>query len=275
MNTKQSIIILLVLIMAQIVLSNQASERRIPPPIPPVGATHEDAFARALNEPNVFIGVFERVDAKSTLTSGEYVFGLPGIGEATNRFSPLKCIKTIKGKFIEPIIWYTTLSAGIVEGRRGQVGTFFIALEKSKWILALEKTTNAYRVGRFGKDIEQYKYINDDTFFNVLWYEYGALCLKWPEGNAESKFLKKVPETMVGDLEAIVKVMPSIQKEKKDPNDTASINKTEAALKNDLAKSIYNKVLTQKTRKIQDANKAGTITGVGRRGGRGADEMSD
>ncbi len=76
--------------------------------------------------------------------------------------------------------------------------------------------------------------------------------MKWPEGRAESKFLRKVPETMVDDLEAIAKVIPSVQK--KDTNDMKVLLITTLTLKNDLAKSIFEKLSGLKFIKVQGPN---------------------
>ena len=186
------------------------------------------------------------------MPSGQRLSELPGYGEARLRFSPLICIKAIKGKFAEKIIWYSRLPSPRGEGRPPDRNSLFIAFQGSKWILALQKTTKEEIIGRFGKEIEKYNYINDNTFFDVLWHGYGALCLKWPEGRPEREGLKKVPESMVDDLIAIQKVVPLIEKTTKDPNDTAAIAKISQSLKNDLAKSILEKVTTEKEKKPEN-----------------------
>jgi hypothetical protein len=245
---KRFMIVILVLLITPIVISEQSNIRRdiisgrIAPPGIPRGATHEDAFVRALKDPNIYIGVFERPPSNTKLSSGEQLYSLPDIGEAIHRFSPLLCVKSIKGNFTESVIWYCREPGPRGEGSPNS-NNIFIAERGSRWILALEKTTSEYRIGRFGDDIKKYPYINnDDVFFNILWYGYGTLCLNWPSGIPEREGIKKVSESMIDDLEAIVKAMPLIQKKAKDPNDTAAIAKTTESLKNDLAKSIFAKL---------------------------------
>jgi hypothetical protein len=265
MSTKRVIIILLVLILVSIVKSGQSDVQRgrigvgrLPPGIPS-GATHEGAFALALKDPNIYIGVFEYPSVNTKLLSGKYLWTLPDIGEATNLFSPLLCIKSIKGKFVEPVIWYSILPSPRGEGRPTDRNSSFILLKGSKCILAVKKATKEELIGRFGEKIEKYSYINENTFFDVLWYGYGALYLQWPEGKEKPSGVKQVPESMVDDLEAIAKVIPLIQKETKDPNDTAAITKMSLSLKNDLAKSILEKATTEKqetpTRRGTGANR--------------------
>ncbi len=94
--------------------------------------------------------------------------------------------------------------------------------------------------------MKKYSYINENTFFDILWYGNGILYLKWPEGREERKGIVKVNESMIDDLIAIAKEIPSIQKAAKDPNGTAVISKISLSLKNDLAKSILEKVTEEK-----------------------------
>ena len=244
---KKYIILLIVLFITPFVISQQSNVGRgriISSIRMPRGATLEDGFVIALKDPNIYIGVFERPPVNTKLSSGEHLYSLPDVGEATNRFSPLLCVKAIKGKFIEPI-WYKRETI-VGEGSPRVISNFFVSEPGSVWILAVQKTTKEERINAFGQDIEKYKYINDGTFYNILFYGYGAYCLQWPEGTPEREGIKKVPESMIKDLEEIVKVMPIIQKITKDPNDIETINKMSHSLKNDLAKSILEKVTTEK-----------------------------
>ena len=256
MSSRRCIILMFVLFITPIVISQQSNVRRdsrgrILPPGIPRGATHEDAFALALEDPNIYIGVFENIQAGTKLPSGESLWSLPNVMDAILKFSPLVCVKSIKGKFTEPIIWYCILPAPRGEGSRPDRNSSFVLVRDSKYILAVKKTTKKEIIGRFGQEMEKYSYINENTFFDVLWYGYGALNLKWPEGREEREGILKVNESMVDDLEAIAKVMPSIQKTTKDPNDTAAIAKTSENLKNDLAKSIFVKITTEKEEKSE------------------------
>lgn len=248
---KKYIVLLIVLFITPFVISQQSNVRRdsrgrISPPGIPRGATHEDAFALALKDPNIYIGVFENFQAGTKLTSGESLWSLPNVTQAMLKFIPLVCVKSIKGKFSEPIIWHSIIPAPRGEGSPPNRNSSFLLVRDSKYILAVKKTTKEEIIGRFGQEIEKYSYINENSFYDVLWYGYGALYLNWPEGREEREGIVKVNESMVDDLEAIAKVMPSIQKTTKDPNDTETINKMSLSLKNDLAKTILEKVITEK-----------------------------
>jgi len=257
---KKYIKLSLLLLIAPILLFGQEKpvKKYVPKP-PPVGVGAVETFAQAFTDPNVFIGVFECSPKSSftTLSSGEILENMPGYFEALNRFSMLYRVKPIKGKFVEPIIFVCTLPPPLFEFDRGRRLPGFIPPFRSKWVLALEKTSKEYRIARFGKDIEKYKFLNDRTTFDVQWYGYGALCLKWPDedkGWTKPEYLVEVPEIIVDDFEAIQRVVPYIQKEKIDPNELASITETSKALKTDVSKSIFEKVLADRSQKAQDPN---------------------
>jgi hypothetical protein len=220
-------------------------------------SNHTDTFTDAFKDPNILIGVFEYPNnpSETNLSSGKSILSQTGYGEASNRYNlrVLHLVRSIKGSFSEPVV--VVVGVGLTPMFEGRPLIPMLSPGPgSKWILALKKTSQASRLERFGKDIEKYPFLNDRTIFILFRFGYGSLCLKWPEGKQESQGLKKVPDSMIDDLEAIVKVMPSIKKEKKDANDTASINKASAALKNDLAKSIFERVSGQKVAKAQDPN---------------------
>ena len=221
-------------------------------------SNYVETFADAFKDPNVLIGVFERPKRfpyDTTLSSGE---NLRDIGsEILYKFTALYCVKPIKGEFTEPIIFvytfpyiYSSLSA------RPPIPEFYPA-PGSKWVLALKKTSREYRIARFSeeiKEIEKYKFLNDNTLFMPFRYGHGALCLKWPEKKEEPRYLVKVPESIVEDFNDIQQVIPIMQKEKIDLNDEVALNETRNGLKTDPAKSIFEKVLSGKSGKVQDPN---------------------
>jgi hypothetical protein len=258
MNQYRLLTIIILLIIPSILLG-----QRINPPkwdleeLNTPYSNHTETFAEAFKDPNILIGVFESPDKPSDtiLSSGESILSQPGYREAANQYilRILHFVKNIKGSFPEPVV--VVVGTGLTPMFEGRpIIPPLSPVSGSKWILALKKTSSASRLERFGKDIEKYPFLNDRTMFVLFRFGYGTLCLKWPEGRPEQEGIKKVPESMIDDLEAIVKVMPSIQKEKKDPNDTAAIDKTSKALKNDLAKSIFTKVSSQKLVKVKDPN---------------------
>jgi len=230
------------------------------------GSNYVETFAQAFKDPNILIGVFEDPSKYSptTLSSGEILERIPGYHKATNRFNlnKLKCIKPIKGQFSEPVV----LVPRPFLARLGRPRIpAFVALPGSKWILALKKTSKGYRISRFGDEIEKYKFINDRTFFMVFRYGHGALCLKWvgdlkkllPKSTLKVKKpsdLIDVTESVIDDFKAIQLVMPHTQKEKKDPNEMAAITATSKALKTDVGKSIFAKLLSETSGKVQDPN---------------------
>jgi len=232
------------------------------------GSNYVETFAQAFDDPNILIGVFENplefspTTSPTTLSSGEVLEYLPGFYKALHRFDlrRLRCVKPIKGEFHEPVCFIPHGLPPMVSSRPSIPPV--VTLRGSKWVLALKKTSKEYRISRYGDkdDIEKYKFINDHTMFTVSRYGHGALCLKWPEPKKESRqfpkppFVVQVPESIVDDFEAILRVIPHTRKEKIDPNGVAAIDKTSKILKTDAAKSIFAEVLGDKLEKAQDPN---------------------
>ncbi len=223
-----------------------------------------EIFADAFRDPNVFIGVFERPEQSiksiptTILSSGEILEELPGYWQGMIRFGliKLRCVKSIKGKFTEPVVF--VIRPPLMRRLAGPPVPPFIPPRKSKWVLALKKTSKEYRIARLGKDIKEYnKFLNDRTVFSLFGCGHGALCLKWPDkdkGWTKPKYLVEVPESIVEDFNDIQQIIQIMQKEKINPNELASITKTSKALKSDVAKSIFAKVLSGKSGKVQDPN---------------------
>ena len=214
-----------------------------------------ETFAEAFRDPNIIIGVFQRGSAMDTLVSGGMVARLPGYGEATTKFTleALRCTRTIKGNFSEAVMFAAGTAAPKVEGKPEVPG--FTNPFGSQWVLALEKTTPEARASRFGPEVTKYTWLNDRTTFRLFWSGYGALCLKWPKEDPKKpepkpEYLVQVPDTIVGDFEAIAKAMPHV--EKADPNAPAAIENVKKTLKSDLAKSIFEKVLTDRNARPQN-----------------------
>ena len=225
---------------------------------------HTDTFVEAFSDPNIVIGVFDinaSPDFFGKLSDKELENAIHALIESIIRFDlfPLHLVKPIKGEFKESIIFIRPIRAPQFE-RRPKIPNF-VPVGGSKWVLALRKTSQSYREEIYGKEIEKYEYLNESTLFRPFRYGYGALCLKWPEQSElpissrtlmplkEPEGLLKVPESIVEDLEAIQKAMPLIQKENKDPNDTAALAKTSQTLKNDIATAIFNKVFVDQDKK--------------------------
>ena len=227
-------------------------------PIPMMAQTAPTkTFAEAFRDPNILIGVFTwpLSPDPTELSSGEILERLPGYYEADSRFSlnVLRLEKAVKGKFVEPFILVSTIPAPIIEGR--PVAPYFGPAPGSRWVLALEKTTREIRTARFGKDIEQYGFLNDNTMFKVLWHGYGALCLQWPDedkGFHGPSYLAKAPANIVADFEAIQRVMPLMQKEKMTSKEAATVKSVQTNMETDLGRSIIQTVLANTTRAARD-----------------------
>ena len=207
-----------------------------------------DTFAEAFNDPNVFIGVFERskvvpnVIPVTTLSSGEILEELPEYLQAMKYFHlphQFKCVKSIKGEFTEPMVFVFDPPYIMMERRKLPT---FVPLPETKWILALKKTTHEYRAERI-KSVEDYKFFNDETVFSLFHWGHGALCLQWPEKEMEPQNMVKVSEDFIPDLQAIEKAMPHVQKKQRESSDTAAIEKTKNALKTNKAKAIFDELL--------------------------------
>jgi len=230
-------------------------------------SNYVETFADAFRDPNILIGVFEwpaEAPHRTILSSGEILEDMLGYSEAMNRFDLIKfnCIKTIKGKPPEPVVLVPVLLPPMLEARPRIPS--FVPLLGSKWVLALQKTSKEYRIYRFGgEEIEKYRFINDRTIFRVFRYGHGALCLKWadykkmvpkfPE-SPEPSHLVKVPEGIVDDFEAIQRVVTYTQKENMEPHELAAITRCSKALKTDVAKSIFAKLLADSSHKGHDPN---------------------
>jgi len=217
-----------------------------------------ESFADAFRDPNILIGVFERPLevgelTHSTLSSGEVLEDFPGYREATRRYklNKLRCIKALKGSPPEPVVFVPTFVYIFRSLYERPPVPPFVPLHGSRWVLALRKTSQEYRIERFGKGIEKYKFFNDRTVFNLFRGGHGAL---WPEKKEEPSYLVKVSESVVEDFNDIQQVIPIMLKEKTDPNDEAVLNETRNGLKTDPAKSIFEKLSADKPGKIQDAN---------------------
>jgi hypothetical protein len=266
---KKYIVLSLMLIMTCVLLGQEKPVASYVPETSPASkkefemaarSNYVETFAEAFNDPNVLIGVFEMPKplttsvSTTTLSSGEILEELPGYWEAMTQFGliKLRCVKSIKGEFTEPMVFLISppLMLTLYDTRIPA----FIPFSGTKWVLALQKTSQEYRITKLGKDIEKYKFFNDQTVFTLFRWGHGALCLKWPEKEKEPPYMVKVSESIVGDLEAIQRVFPYTQKEKKDPNEMAALTNTSKALKTDVAKSIFAKVLSGKSIKAQDPN---------------------
>ncbi len=222
-------------------------------------SNHTDTFSDAFNDPNIVIGVFE--DAALQTISGNLsaknksIILQNSLKAITLNLRVLHLVKPIKGEFSKSLISVSMISPP----SRGRFPTISFA-PGSKWILALRKTTKDYCIERWGNEINENEFLNEYSIFTQFRFGYGALCLYWPKPDdegippsrpnsilfVEPKGLVKVPESMIDDLEAIQKVVPLLQKENKDPNDTVAIEKTSQVLKNDLAKNIFLKLSMKK-----------------------------
>jgi hypothetical protein len=267
-------IILSLLLIVICVLSGQAKPAENEPTQPPpfwikesrkaAESNYLETFADAFKDPNIFIGVFELPELSdkfvptTTLSSGEILEYLPGYGEAMVRLNliKLRCVKTIKGKFDEPVIFVRRDFPPVVEAAPRIPA--FIPPFGSKWVLALQNTSKEYRISQCGgEEIEKYKFINDRTMFRLFRYGHSTLCLKWPDEDkrwTKPEYLVKAPESIIEDFEAIQRVVPYTQKEKIDPNKVAAIDNIKKALKTNVAKSIFEKVLADRSQKTQDPN---------------------
>ncbi len=217
-----------------------------------------ETFAAAFEDPNVVIGVFERVSGIATFSNGQMVARLPGYAEATKRFTlePLRCTKSIKGNVSETVVFAAGGESASAAGEPNIPP--FVDPFGSQWVLALEKTTEKTRVARFGQEVTKYRWLDDRTMFRLFWSGYGALCVKWPKEDPKKPepkpaYLVQVPETIVADFEAIAKALPRLGKA--DANAPATVENVKKTLKNDLAGSILDKIVAD--RNTQPPNPAG------------------
>jgi len=147
-----------------------------------------ETFAEAFKDPNVLIGVFERpfltpIDSHTILSSGEILENFPEYHEAIEQYNlnKLRCVKALKGEFPESVVLVPTFIYIFRSPRERPVVPIFLPPFGSKWVLALKKTSKEYRIARFGRDIEKYKFLNDRTVFSLFGCGHGALCQEWPD----------------------------------------------------------------------------------------------
>lgn len=219
-------------------------------------SSHAKAFAEALQDPNIMIGVFQVADLTALESfDGDVLELLRQYETADNRFGLriLKRIKSIKGQFEEPIVFFSPqLPARFWNG--GPVIPPFVPLRGSRWILAMERTTREKRIALFGDRIEECSFINDKTFFKVHHFGYGTLCLKRVTGSSPSAL--EASEDTVADLEAIQGVASLLSGGRLDPNEMTTVQAVGNSLKTDIARSVLETMRRHPTPEHQDPNSA-------------------
>ena len=190
-----------------------------------------ETFANAIKDPNIVIGVFE-----SDWPRPSRLISAPG--RIRNVLRGFKPVELIKGQLKEEWIWVPRPSIS-----RPPV-PMLIAPRGSKWVLALRRTTPEYRIVRFGEDIEQYEFLNDDTLFILHRLGHGALCLEWPEDSAieQPDWVVKVSEDIIDDFKVMLELSTDLKKNRLDPSDAADMTKL---IKTEQAKSIFAEIIRQ------------------------------
>jgi hypothetical protein len=220
-------------------------------------SSYEKTFAEGFSDPNIVIGVFEipyRIDLLMKVFPGDPLELLKEYARASNDFGLViaRPVKILKGELKEPAVFFGTPTPGGTWAG-GPVAPPLAPSADSKWILALDKVPSEKRTVLFREGIEKCSLINDRNLFMVRNFGYGSLCLnRLPKDKLP---VREVPEATVDDLQAIQKVMPRLVQAKTDPNEAAAVSRTQKALKTDMAKAIFDQILTDRTRKDQDPNR--------------------
>ena len=223
----------------------------------PIYRSVSTAFADAFADPNIVIGVFdcpsyslielEAIDPN--LPSEERIEILNHFGAAKISFNlmRLRRLELIQGDMTGPDAYISTMPTMVSSGPL----LFFHPFPGSKWILALRKTTSEYRVARFHQDMGQYKFLNDDTFFTVWGYQFGALCLEWSEDVFEKPdWAVKISEDVVDDFKIMYEISTDLRQSRLDPSRAAEMAEM---LETEQAKSIFAEILRkEKTEKSRD-----------------------
>lgn len=198
-----------------------------------------ETFADAIEDPNVVIGVFE-----SDWPRPSRLISAPG--RIRNVLLGFKPVELIKGQLKEEWIWVPRPSVA-----RPPV-PMLIAPRGSKWILALRKTTPEYRIVRFGEEIEEYEFLNDDTLFILHRLGHGALCLEWPEDIEQPDWVVKVSEDIIDDFKVIQELTTELKESRLDPSDAVDMTKL---LETEHAKSIFAEIIRhEKSLRTEDCS---------------------
>lgn len=225
----------------------------------PVYSSFRTAFADAFADPNIVIGVFE-LSSPSLIQSDEIDPNLPsekkietidhyraaGINFSLRR---LRCLELIQGDMAGQYAFISVIPARLA-GEPSSVRTFHPYLG-SKWILALRKTTPEFRAARYSQNIGKFEFLNDDTFFTVWGYQYGALCLEWSEDVFEKPdWAVKISEDVVDDFKIMYEISTDLRQSRLDPSRAADMAEM---LETEQAKSIFAEILRkEKTEKSRD-----------------------
>jgi hypothetical protein len=220
-----------------------------------IKSDYVNTFAEAFTDPNVLMGVFENpkyipnsVSNFSVLSSDDILELKPGYFEALNQFDALrklKCIKSIKGQFVESFV--ILICPPFMQVSYETHIPIFTPLTESKWVLALKKTTHEYRVTRLGEEVKKYTFLNDDTVFSLFHWGHGTLCLQWPEKEMKPENMVQVSQDIIPDLQAIGQALPHMQKKTLEAEDLTALNNTKNALKTPQAKAIFEKMLQKRS----------------------------
>lgn len=213
----------------------------------PIYRSVSTAFADAFADPNIVIGVFDRPsyfliqleEIDPSLPSEQIIEIIRHYSSAGSNFNliRLRCLELIQGDMTGPYAFISTLFT--MTESEPHLLTFSPPLE-SKWIVALRKTTPEYRAARFLQDMGQYKFLNDDTFFTVWGFQYGALCLKWPEKIEQRFGVVNVSEDIVDDFKIMYELSTDLRKSRLDLSRAAEMAEM---LETEQAKSIFAEIL--------------------------------
>ena len=223
-------------------------------------SSYAETFAEAFLDPNIVIGVFERVDlswaAMEKSLGEDWAQHVDEFLAITDVYTVimLRPEKAIAGLSGQPVVFCCPVRASFfMEGFGFRRAPLFLPSRGRKWILALERTTHQQRLVQYGEMIADCSFFNDQTFFNVHNFGYGALCLE-PVGEPNPRNTNVVPEEAILDLENIQKVVSFMNKETRDPNETAAVEAAQAGLQTDIAKSIFEAMLSQRRDAHEDPN---------------------
>lgn len=198
-------------------------------------------FAHALQRVDIVLGVYEVPDghAPTVLPSGEILENVPGYSETLLRLGlcKLKSVQTLDGESNS----FVFVSQFPVRVER-QPYAPFIALPGSKWILALQKSTNDVGQMNKAKTGSESVAVIEQNMFRPFNDRLGVACLNWPKdkGVDQPNHVMNVSESAVEDLRQLRNFYDA--QKNKNAWSEADMNLVRKSLKSDFGKSVLHKL---------------------------------
>jgi len=240
METYKSVLLILPLVCCGVKLSAQA-------PVQPVIDRQEAALvARQLIDTTVMIGVFEVPDFSTnprTLKNGV----LPEIEEGyldviiQSGIQKLNLEQPIRGNF-DSLVYVKSPEFET----HSDFPLRFLPFTATRWLLFMHSGYD--RDGKPSADwlkkIDQPKYINTQTAFEVTDYYQGIFCIKWNKDFEKPEELQLYTAQFIKDISVLSQALKNLPSDPDDPQFLARLNKIQAQLLDPSGKIVGEQVKT-------------------------------